>query len=154
MEEFEKAYAESNPKWPIEQFETINLKQLSSMSNEIIGSISNGGSPHGRITLGVIAFFLLILACFNYMKIAVASATKRLKEIAMRKVMGSARRNIINQFLIENMLLCTIALLIGIGFSYFLFSPGFDSMVPELELPFAFSSVATMVGYFSILLLL
>jgi putative ABC transport system permease protein len=154
MEEFEKAYAESNPKWPIEQFETINLKQLSSMSNEIIGSISNGGSPHGRIALGVIAFFLLILACFNYMNIAVASATKRLKEIAMRKVMGSARRNIINQFLIENMLLCTIALLIGIGFSYFLFSPGFDSMVPELELPFAFSSVATMVGYFSILLLL
>lgn len=154
MSDFEKSYNESDPEWPIEGFQFINMNDLPFMNNEIVSNISNGGSIHGVVALGIIAFFLLILACFNYMNIAVASATKRLKEIAIRKVMGSARRNIINQFLIENILLCGVSLLIGVGISYFLFSPGFDSMIPEIELPFAFSSIAMMVGYFSGLLLL
>jgi len=154
MTEFQNLHNEANAKWTIKRFEFISLNELSQRGYEIIGSMTLGGHPAGRLALGVIALFLLLLACFNYMNIAVASATKRLKEIAMRKVMGSTRRNIINQFLMENIILCAFALLIGALLSFFFFLPGFDMMIPVMEFPFEFSSLCTMIGLFAGLLLL
>ncbi|MEM7299334.1 MAG: permease prefix domain 2-containing transporter, partial [Bacteroidota bacterium] len=107
----EKSYDEyialqngSNPEWKITSFNPIPLYSLSEMSYMIVGSVSGGGHPAGRIAMAVIALFLLSMACFNFMNISVVGASKRLKEIALRKVMGSIRREIIKQFLIENLL--------------------------------------------------
>ena len=65
------------------------------------------------IILGTIAFFLLLLSCLNYANIAIFTATKRLKEIGLRKTLGAGRSMIISQFLIENLFVAAITIFIG-----------------------------------------
>src|ERR1700733_13466609 len=79
----------------------------------------------GYIMLLVIAIATLLLVYFNYMNIAIASASTRLKEIGVRKVMGSSRKQIIVQFIIENVILCTIAVGVGLLLAKYIFLPWF-----------------------------
>ncbi len=62
----------------------------------------------------IMAIFILLLACFNFMNNAIAFSSKRLKEIGVRKVAGSTRRQIILQFMGENMMLSLAAIVIGV----------------------------------------
>ncbi len=126
----------SNPEWKVRSFEPIPLRELSNKSFMIVGSVAGGGHPAGTIALTVISIFLLGMACFNFMNISVVSASKRLKEIALRKVMGSIRKEIIYQFMTENLLTCFFALIVGTLMAYFLLVPWFDIMVPEIEVKF------------------
>ncbi len=143
----------TDTKWPIEKFEFWPLEILAINNHVIDGEIAGGSHPAGRAALSIMAGLLLILACFNYMNLAVAASTKRLKEIALRKVLGSARRGIINQFLIENVLLCFFALVLGTVLCYTLLLPGFNTMIP-IVIPFGFSSFQTAALFFVVLLLL
>jgi putative ABC transport system permease protein len=61
-----------------------------------------------------IAFFVLLVACINYMNLATARAAKRAKEVGMRKTLGAGRMNLIFQFLGESILFSFIALFLGI----------------------------------------
>lgn len=62
---------------------------------------------------GVVAFFMLLLACINYMNLSTARATKRALEVGVRKVLGSERKQLIGQFLIESLLFTVIAIAIS-----------------------------------------
>jgi len=62
----------------------------------------------------IMAIFILLLACFNFMNNAIAFSSKRLKEIGVRKVSGGIRRQIIFQFMGENLMLSFAAIVIGI----------------------------------------
>jgi len=64
--------------------------------------------------LSAIGFFILLIACFNYMNLSTARATTRAKEIGMRKVIGANRMQLIRQFLGESILFSLIALLISV----------------------------------------
>lgn len=152
MTDYKELHNKASDDWVIKHFELQPLETLSENSFRIRGSISFGNVPEGNLTLGVIAILLLLLACLNYMNIAIVSATKRLKEIGLRKVMGGNRGELIRQFLIENMLLCSFSLIAGVGLAWFLFLPGFNSQVP-FTLPFQFSSNLTAVVFFGVLLL-
>jgi len=61
--------------------------------------------------LSAIGFFILLIACFNYMNLSTARATSRAKEIGMRKVIGANRMQIIRQFLGESILFSLISFL-------------------------------------------
>ncbi|MCK5146282.1 ABC transporter permease [bacterium] len=61
-----------------------------------------------------IAFFIMLIACLNYMNLATARASGRFKEIGIRKVVGAGRHNIIRQFLGESMIYTITALYIAI----------------------------------------
>lgn len=87
----------------------------------------------GFIMLLVIAVATLILVYFNYMNIAIASASSRLKEIGVRKVMGSSRKQIIIQFILENLILCTIATIIGLFLAKYIFLSWF-SQIANIDL--------------------
>jgi putative ABC transport system permease protein len=80
------------------------------------------------IILGVITLFLLALACFNYINIAIVTAAKRLKEIGVRKVIGATRIKVITQFLSENIFVTSFALTFGLLFGRFVFIPGFEQV--------------------------
>ena len=139
MKSYAKAQNQSKADFTIDHFSFMKLDRIAIHSWDVQDTIGWNSHPAGRIALLLAAVLLLALACFNYMNIAVSSSTKRLKEIAMRKVMGGIRLNIIQQFLIENMILCFFALVIGIFLSYYLFTPGFDFLFP-FTLNFTFSS--------------
>ena len=69
------------------------------------------------------AVFILILACFNFMNLATAQSEKRAKEIALRKSIGAKRRQLMQQFLGEAVLLSLLALAFAIVFSEMLLPP-------------------------------
>jgi len=78
--------------------------------------------------LAIIAVALLVFVCFNYMNIAMAASTWRLNEISIRKIAGGSRKEIIYQFLAENLLICLAALALGLLLAKFIFVPWFDGM--------------------------
>lgn len=122
-----------------EGYVLFSLYSLSENSQNIRGSISWAPPSFTRMGLAFIAFLMLLLAIFNYINISIASSTRRLKEIAIRKVIGSNRLLIIFQFMTENILLCALAFGFGYFLSYSVFVPGLDQMLP-MNIPFSFSS--------------
>jgi len=76
-------------------------------------------APNGSMTylyiFSSIAFFLLLIACVNFMNLSTARSEKRAKEVGVRKVMGANKGSLIYQFLGESMLLSLISLLLSLG---------------------------------------
>ena len=64
--------------------------------------------------LSVIAIITLVIACVNFMNLATAQSLLRVREIGVRKAVGSRRSQLVGQFLTESLLTCLLALLIGV----------------------------------------
>ena len=83
---------------------------------------TNELEPAGNATyvyvFGAIALFMLVIASMNFINLSTAGASKRAKEVGVRKVIGSARSQLIKQFLIESSLLVVIALIISLALIY------------------------------------
>jgi len=62
----------------------------------------------------VMAVLILLIACFNMTNTAIAISSRRLKEIGIRKVMGSVRSQLIVQFIGETLFVCFVALIVGL----------------------------------------
>jgi putative ABC transport system permease protein len=71
--------------------------------------LTNASNPMYSYLLSGIALFVLLIASINFVNLTVARSVKRAKEIGIRKVIGSDRKQLISQFLGESFLLCTIA---------------------------------------------
>jgi len=67
------------------------------------------------IALAIIAAFLIVTACINFINLATAEAIKRSKEVGIRKSLGSSRRQLVAQFLGETTLVTTFAMLLSLG---------------------------------------
>ncbi|MFC2084223.1 ABC transporter permease [Bacteroidota bacterium] len=96
------------------------------------------GKPTGAIQyvyiFSIIAIFVLIIACINFMNLATAKSSNRAKEIGMRKVVGARRLNLINQFFGESLLLAFLGLFFALIIVILLFSEFKDFTGKELNL--------------------
>lgn len=146
LSSYQQVQNKANPSDPVLGFELMSFEEVTS-NNNIQDKILNGNDKSGTISIAITGFMLIFFACLNYINIAIASATTRLKEIGVRKVMGGSRNSIAIQFLVENFLTCAIAMVIGVLAAYFLLLPGFNQMIP-IVVPFSFSSISTAVYYF------
>ena len=72
-----------------------------------------------------IALFMLLIACINFMNLSTASASKRVKEIGMRKVLGSEKSQLVFQFLTEAFISTVFAMILA-GFIFYLAIPYFN----------------------------
>jgi putative ABC transport system permease protein len=72
-----------------------------------------GGDVKYVYIFGAIAIFMLLIASINFINLSTAGASKRAKEIGIRKVMGSGKFDLVKQFLFESLLVTFIALLIA-----------------------------------------
>ncbi|GAB3704457.1 ABC transporter permease [Spirosoma flavus] len=88
------------------------------LHSNLTGEIEANGDVQYVYIFGAIAVFMLLIACINFMNLSTAGASKRAKEVGIRKVMGSVRQSLTNQFLIESLLLTMIALVLAIGLVY------------------------------------
>lgn len=79
-------------------------------------------SQHGDIRyvyiFGAVAIFMLLIACINFMNLSTAGASKRAREVGIRKVLGSLKAELVQQFLFESILITAIALILAIVFMY------------------------------------
>lgn len=77
------------------------------------------GRPNGDrqsiLTFGVVALLILAMACMNFTNLATARASQRAREVALRKVLGASRRQLIVQFVGESMLVAAISMLIALA---------------------------------------
>lgn len=73
-------------------------------------------SGEKRFVLGfsVVALFILLIACFNYINLSTARAEKRSKEIGIRKVAGAGRETLVLQFLLESFLFALVSLIFSL----------------------------------------
>ena len=119
-----------------------NLSNLVFSAYEVRNPM-RGTLPMGPIILlSTIALFLFTLACVNYINISLGAANTRVKEIGIRKVIGSRKRQLVAQFLIENLLLCFLALIAGIILAVTLLLPGFGIVTGDtLELKFGLQRI-------------
>ena len=72
---------------------------------------------------GSIAIFIIILACVNFMNLSTARAAKRAKEVGIRKVAGSAKSQLVWQFMVEAFLYSFIAAMLAVLFASLLIKP-------------------------------
>ena len=68
----------------------------------------------------VIALFILLVACVNFMNLSTARSANRAKEVGVRKVLGTQRKNLVSQFLTEAILMSLIAFVFAIGIALLL----------------------------------
>ncbi|PQA60414.1 ABC transporter permease [Siphonobacter curvatus] len=82
---------------------------------EFKNGVNTGGSIQYVWLFGLIGFFILLLACINFMNLSTARSEKRAKEVGIRKAIGSVRTQLISQFLSESFLVVFIALVLSLG---------------------------------------
>lgn len=75
---------------------------------------STGGLIKFVLLFGIVGIFVLLLACINFMNLSTARSEKRAKEVGIRKVIGSIRRQLVAQFFAESFLMVMVAFALAI----------------------------------------
>jgi putative ABC transport system permease protein len=122
IEGFLKKYAEDT-------IMTVSLQPLTRVhlhSAEISASGTDGDLKYVYI-FSLIAFFILLMACVNFMNLTTARSENRAREVGVRKAVGAKRRNLIFQFLGESILLALLAFIFAVGLTQ-LTLPAFNSL--------------------------
>src|SRR5579862_472071 len=99
--------------------------------------------------LSLIAIFLLVIACVNFINLATAKAVTRAKEVGIRKVLGSMRSQLITQFLGETLLTTQIAIVLACMVAR-LSLPYLGKL---LDVPLPFPTLTSLVTFLSLTLL-
>lgn len=119
---------QANPDWPIDKFDFESITTAAQNSQYTRECLACGSTPEALIIFGIISLVLFVSACFNYVNIAIASSSKRLKEIGLRKVIGGSRGKIIQQFMFENLVFSFIAVVVGIVIAKGIIIPGMNDI--------------------------
>ncbi len=85
------------------------------LNSKLDGEPEELGSMNYIWIFGAVAFFMLLIACINYMNLTTARSARRAKEIGIRKVAGSSRRQLVFQFLSESFLTAFFAVVLSIA---------------------------------------
>jgi len=145
---FVELYPEANLDAVQNKFKTITqkhsdlktenfLKQIG--DNYLYNDYKNGIAVGGRIDMvkifTIIAGFILLIACINFMNLSTAQSERRAKEVGIRKVVGANKSSLISQFLSESILLSIISGLLALVIVFLLLSPYSDLVGRKLSLP-------------------
>lgn len=107
------------------------------LHSDLQGELDANGDITYVYIFSAIAFFILLIACINFMNLATARSAHRAKEVGVRKVLGSVKRQLISQFLAESVLISLISFLLAIGLA-FIALPFFNDLAnKQLSIPFS-----------------
>lgn len=114
------------------------------------GQYENGVQTGGRMTyvrlFSIIAIFLLLIACINFMNLSTARASKRTKEVGIKKATGVNIKTLVVQFLGESILMAFLSLIVAILLVVFLL-PQFNELTgKQLHLNFELNIILSIVG--------
>lgn len=95
----------------IEPVTDIHLK--SNRADEL----ESNGNANSVYLMAVIGLFIVLIACFNFVNLSTARATRRAKDVGLRKVVGAFRNQLVTQYLNESVLISLFSLLIALALS-------------------------------------
>jgi len=123
----------------INRFTLVPLKDVGENSRNIWSSgLFPSLHPAALIAPPVMALFILLIACFNFANTSIATFSKRLKEIGLRKTFGGQRKQLVTQFMFETLIICLLALFVGIAFAEFLV-PAYSSLWAYMSIEMTFT---------------
>lgn len=107
-----------------------------------------GGDIKSVYIFGAVALFMLLIACINFMNLSTAGATKRSKEVGVKKVLGSQKNQLVHQFLIESFISTAIAMILGVFIVIISLSAFNQLSGKELEATFLLNpkTIGSLVG--------
>lgn len=85
------------------------------LNSNYVNGVPNGGRIDYIRVLSLIAIVVLVVACINFMNLSTAQATRRIKEVGVKKVVGASRIQLIAQYLTESMLMAFLALCVSLA---------------------------------------
>lgn len=107
-------------------FQLQPLTDIHLHSNFQVDVAGHGNALYVKIFF-IVAIFILLVACINFMNLATARSARKAKEVGLRKVVGALRGQLIGQFLGESLVISFFSLLLAIGLVYLLL-PIFNSL--------------------------
>lgn len=120
----------------------------------LYSKFTNGIPSGGRIEyvrlFSVIAVFILLIACINFMNLATARSVKRAKEVGIKKVVGAVKGALFRQFLLEAIITAFFAVLVAIALVIFLL-PSFNQLTDK-KIVLSFSDPTLIISLFLITL--
>jgi len=106
------------------------------LHSKFTGRVEDGGLIEFVRLFAIIASFILLIACINFMNLSTARSEKRAKEVGIRKVVGAPKGGLIAQFIGESVLISFLAALVAVGI-VLLSLPGFNTLTQkQLYIPF------------------
>ena len=97
------------------EFKLVNIADVH-LGDAQGAAMTPGNDRRSIITFGVIAALILAMACVNFTNLATARASQRAREVALRKVLGANRKQLVTQFLGESVLVAAFAMLLALAF--------------------------------------
>ncbi|HET9433735.1 MAG TPA: FtsX-like permease family protein, partial [Chitinophagaceae bacterium] len=133
-------------------WKAIGFKLISLHENAVIGDIPNNGlydRPADSAAYGpfVLAILIFLSACLNFSNTTVSHANRRLKEMGMRKVMGSSHRQLVIQLLLECCFIVCLAALLAVVFNSF-WLPTFNQMFGVINVVANYFQDMTLLLFF------
>ena len=138
-----KPYAENSNRtqkdFLIKEFKLDSFKGMA-VRDKDSHHVTKGSGIHGAapvvavVGFAVMSILVLLIACFNLTNTAIALSQKRLKEIGLRKVMGSVRTQLILQYIGETMFICFGALILGLFLAESFLLPSFNQLWPMMKI--------------------
>lgn len=133
-EQFIAVQNSARENWKVDQYYLQPFAEYGAIAEDLRSQWLYQPPPKPAIIVPMImGIFMLLIACFNFTNTALATSSKRLKEIGIRKVLGGNRKQLIVQFMGENAMLSMIALLLAISISTFLV-PAYSAMWDFIDL--------------------
>ncbi|MBK1442375.1 ABC transporter permease, partial [Parapedobacter sp. ISTM3] len=101
-----------------QMFVTLFLESIKEVYLYSTRDGSNVGNINNVYIFSIVAVFILLIAAFNFINLTTARSAERAKEVGIRKVVGAAKSQLIKQFLGDSILLCLIAFVFALGFTF------------------------------------
>ena len=88
------------------------------LRSHLDSEIEANGNINNVYMMAAIGLFIILIACFNFINLSTARATKRAKEVGMRKVAGAYKHQLVAQFLSESIVTAFMSLAIALGMTF------------------------------------
>lgn len=143
---------EARPDFLVSQFVLSPMRDHADLARNVNWDNLNKTMPIQAVLVPqIMALLILLVACFNFTNTAIANSNRRLKEIGIRKVLGGNRRQLINQFMLENLTICALGLVVGVSVAIYLV-PAYGAMWGDMELKMDFQQDYLLFVFLAVLL--
>lgn len=99
----------------MKMFPTLMLEKFPEAYLHSSRNDSDSGNINNVYIFSIVAVFILLIACFNFINLTTARSAERAREVGIRKVVGAGRQQLTAQFIGESVIVCLIAFVLTVG---------------------------------------